>query len=273
MPPSEGARPVAATLMPFDGAPGPAERAVAVEAPVSLVFSSVPFAVMMATPTELEDFAFGFSLTEGVIGRADDIRGVSVEQEERGWRLEINLAPQRLHVHLARRRVLSGRTGCGICGIEDLDALPAAAAPAGPAPEVEVTAIRRALLALEEGQELNRATRAVHAAAFAAPDGTILHLREDVGRHNALDKLVGALLRRATPPAAGFVLVTSRCSFEMVEKAAAIGARTIVAISAPTSLALDRARALDMTLVAVARRDSITVFHGAERVRGEVLPA
>ncbi|APT57467.1 formate dehydrogenase family accessory protein FdhD [Roseomonas gilardii] len=267
-----------ALLLPLGDGPageGPARpRAlmVAAETPVALAYSSVPFAVMMATPADLEDFAYGFSVTEGIVATPAEIRGVTLREEDRGLALDITLEAAALRRHLAQRRArersLPGRTGCGLCGIEGLDALPAAAPPAAPAPVLEAGAIHAALGAMEAAQALNRETRAVHAAAWAGLDGGLRLLREDVGRHNALDKLIGAALRRGESPAEGFLLITSRCSFEMVEKAAAFGARSLVAISAPTSLALERARALDMTLLAVARRDAVTVFHGAGRVAG-----
>ncbi|PZR18019.1 MAG: formate dehydrogenase accessory sulfurtransferase FdhD [Azospirillum brasilense] len=267
-----------ALLLPLGDSPageGPARpRAlmVAAETPVALAYSSVPFAVMMATPADLEDFAYGFSVTEGIVATPAEIRGVTLREEDRGLALDITLEAAALRRHLAQRRArersLPGRTGCGLCGIEGLDALPAAAPPAAPAPVLEAGAIHAALGAMEAAQALNRETRAVHAAAWAGLDGGLRLLREDVGRHNAQDKLIGAALRRGESPAEGFLLITSRCSFEMVEKAAAFGARSLVAISAPTSLALERARALDMTLLAVARRDAVTVFHGAGRVAG-----
>ncbi len=241
-------------------------RPIAVEVPVALTFGGIPFAVMMMTPSDLEDFAVGFSLTEGIIQRADDIRSVQLEQEERGLRLVIDLIPERLHEHLARKRALSGRTGCGLCGIDDLDALPKARMSVGRAPSIPLTSIRTALSMLEGAQSLNALTRAVHAAAWADLDGTVQYVREDVGRHNALDKLIGTLCRNSTNPNSGFVIVTSRCSFELVEKIAAFGTRTLVAISAPTSLALERARLLDITLVGIARSDAVTVFHGVERI-------
>ncbi|MFH5924010.1 formate dehydrogenase accessory sulfurtransferase FdhD [Roseomonas xinghualingensis] len=260
-----------ALVVGVDGGIRPTQRAVPEEVPVSLVYSSVPFAVMMLTPSDLEDFAYGFSLTEGIVADASGIREVTVEEDPRGLRLAIRLAPSALTAHLARRRSIAGRTGCGLCGIEELDQMPAAVRPEGDAPGIDVAAIRRALAALEESQPLNDETRAVHAAGFARADGKLLAVREDVGRHNALDKLAGALMRAGVKAAEGFVLVTSRCSFELVEKTASIGARTLVAISAPTALALDRARALDMNLVAVARRDTVTVFHGMERVQKTAL--
>ncbi len=161
---------------------------------------------------------------------------------------------------------MTGRTSCGLCGVDDLAALPRAASRAGPAPPLALKAIARALAALDGGQHLNALTRAVHGAAWAAPDGAVAAVREDVGRHNALDKLIGACLRAGRDPASGFIVVTSRASFEMVEKAATFGCRSLVAISAPTELAIARARALDVTLVGIARRDAVTVFHGAERI-------
>ena len=261
-----GALPAAAVTLPFEGAACAGQRLVPEEVPVNLTYATVPFAVMMATPADLEDFAYGFSLTEGVIAAASEIRGVSVEAEARGLRLLVDLVPARLHAHLARRRSMVGRTGCGLCGIEDLDDLPQAVSPAGPAPVLSLAALRRALAALETRQALGDATRGVHAAGFATAAGELALLREDVGRHNALDKLAGAMLRGGIPAASGFVIVTSRCSFEMVEKAAAMGARALVAISAPTSLALERARQHDMILLAIARRDAVTAFHGADRV-------
>ncbi|MDO9710553.1 formate dehydrogenase accessory sulfurtransferase FdhD [Paracraurococcus lichenis] len=268
-----GAVPARAVVLPFEGEPEHGERAVPEEVAVNIAYASVPFAVMMATPADLEDFAYGFSLTEGVIGAAADIRGVVVEEEERGLRLTVNLAPARLHAHLSRRRAMVGRTGCGLCGIEALEDLPEAPRAAGPAPRLALGAVRRALAALEARQPLGDATRGVHAAAFADGAGRLVLVREDVGRHNALDKLAGAMLRGGIAAADGFVLVTSRCSFEMVEKTAMLGARALVAISAPTSLALERARHHDMTLLAIARRDAVTVFHGAERVLTEAVPA
>jgi FdhD protein len=177
----------------------------------------------------------------------------------RGILLEVDLVPAALRRHMARRRSMAGRTGCGICGIESLDELPEAK-PVPARAAVVPAAIRAALLGLEGRQVLNRATRAVHAAAWCDAAGGIVLLREDVGRHNALDKLIGACLRAGAGPGEGFVLLTSRASFEMVEKAASFGAGTVVAISAPTSLAVERAAALGMALVAVARPDGAVRF-------------
>ncbi|MBE7248250.1 MAG: formate dehydrogenase accessory sulfurtransferase FdhD [Actinomycetospora chiangmaiensis] len=246
--------------------PRPDSRALAVETPVNLVYGSVPYAVMMTTPSDLEDFAYGFSLTEGIVESASEIRSTRVEVGEDGLRLHVELAPGRLREHLARKRAISGRTGCGVCGIEDLAQLPQAQLRNAPAVQVTLPAIAAALSNLDAAQLLGAETRAVHAAAWARLDGSLAAVREDVGRHNALDKLIGALMRSGTEVDQGFLVITSRCSFEMVEKAARLGAAVIVAISAPTSLALERARANGLTLCAIARADTVTVFTGAERL-------
>lgn len=259
--------PVSMQVMAYDGsAPKPDTRALAAEAPVNLVYGSVPHAVMMATPADLEDFAYGFSLTEGIVDSVDEIRATRVEIAEDGLRLHVDLAPGRLREHLARKRAISGRTGCGVCGIEDLAQLPRAGGRAASEVRIALSAIARALSELDRAQVLGAQTRAVHAAAWARRDGSLAAVREDVGRHNALDKLIGALMRAGTPADEGFLVITSRCSFEMVEKAARLGAAVIVAISAPTSLALERARSYGLTLCAIARADTVTVFTGAERL-------
>ena len=260
-------RPADAVTIDFGGAARRSIiREVATEIPVQVLFGGIPFGIMMATPADLVDFAYGFSLTEGVIAAPQEIRGVIVEPAEGAVRLAIDVVGARLQAHLARKRAMTGRTSCGLCGVDDLAALPRAGSPKGGAPSLRLDAIAQALGSLDAGQHLNAATRAVHGAAWATLDGEVIDVREDVGRHNALDKLIGAALRAGRDPASGFVLVTSRASFEMVEKAATFGCRTLVAISAPTALAIDRARALDVTLIGIARRDAITVFHGAERV-------
>ena len=257
----ETSRSVAASRIAFDGAaPRNLLRSVPVEHPVNIVYGNIPYAVMMATPADLVDFATGFSLTEGIIEKIDEIRAVTVEEAEKGALVTVDLTPGRFRQHLARGRSLAGRTGCGVCGIETLEGLPKAARVVGDAAEVSQNAIASAVRALDQHQALNDLTHAVHGAAWCAPDGAILHVREDVGRHNALDKLIGALLRAKADPMAGFLLITSRCSFEMVEKAARLGAHLLVAVSAPTSLALERARALGVGVVAIARRDGALDF-------------
>lgn len=233
---------------------------MAAEVPINLVYGGAPHAVMMATPEDLEDFAVGFSVTEGIVTSASDIRGVVIEPHAAGIVLNVSLVPNALRRHLARGRAMAGRTGCGICGIESLDELALDVRPLPAGPPLEAAALRRALAELPAHQPLNARTRAVHAAALCDPSGGILLAREDVGRHNALDKLAGACLRAGLAPGEGFVLLTSRCSFEMVEKAAAFGARAVAAVSAPTTLAIDRALALGMELVAVARPDGALRF-------------
>ena len=264
--------PVPVTRERLDGTGAAAGiRPVAVEVAVNVIYGTVPYAVMMMTPADLEDFAVGFSLTEGVIQARADVRGTRVEDDPDGLRLVVNLAADRFHTLLARRRSMSGRTSCGVCGIEDLAAVPRAPQRLRDHAAASTSAIRRALDDLPGLQALNKDTGAVHAAAWAGPDGAITCLREDVGRHNALDKLVGALLTRGVDPSGGFLLVTSRCSYEMVEKAAALGAGTLVAISAPTSLGVERARHHGITLVGLARKDTMTVFTGPAPSDGEAV--
>ena len=264
MRPSEGPGAIEVPVRAFSyesGASGPGlTRAVAVEASVQIVIGGAPFAIMMATPQDLEDFAYGFALTEQIAESVGDIRAVEVERVEEGWRLRIALSSERLQAHLARGRAMSGRTGCGLCGIEDFSQMPSPRPPLSPQPPIAPAAIRAALAELEAQQPLNQATHAVHAAAWCRRDGTIVLVREDVGRHNALDKTIGALTRAAVAPDSGFFVITSRCSFEMVAKAAIFGAGTLVAVSAPTSLALERAQAFGVRLIAVARRDEALCF-------------
>jgi FdhD protein len=263
---SEGSGSVDVPVRAFsydDGAGGPElTRAVAVESPVQIVIGAAPFAVMMATPNDLEDFAYGFLLTEQIAESIEDIRGIEIESVEDGWRIRIALAGERLKAHLARGRAMSGRTGCGLCGIEDFSQMPSPTPPLNPRAPIEPAAIRAALQGLERQQPLNQLTRAVHGAAWCARDGQIVLLREDVGRHNALDKAIGALTRAGVAPDSGFFLITSRCSFEMVAKAAIFGAGTLVSVSAPTSLALERARRFGVRLIAVARGDHALCFEG-----------
>jgi FdhD protein len=272
MPQSElnlrAAEPVEVERFTFAGVRAADMRAVAVETPVNIVYAPIPFAVMMCSPQDLEDFAIGFSFTEGVIDTIDDIRSVVVEEdpEQRGLRLVVSLASDKMQRHLARARNISGRTGCGVCGIDDLSVMPCASAITAPPFTLEVDSIIRALDDLVARQTLNAQTGATHAAGWCKANGEVLVVREDVGRHNALDKLIGRLLQDRVDPASGFFVITSRCSFEMLEKVAAFGARAVVAISAPTSLAIERARLHGVTLVASARNGGAVIFNGAEYV-------
>lgn len=228
-------------------------RDAPVEVPVNIVYAPVPFAVMMATPQDLEDFAVGFSFTEGIIESIDDIRSIAVEGGEQGLKLIVSLSSEKLQRHLTRSR---DRTS-------GIDSRMPIEPPTKSALTVNPQAIRHALDGLPKAQALNAITGAVHAAAWCGLDGDLLAIREDVGRHNALDKLIGHLLRGKVDPVSGFIVITSRCSFEMVAKAAAFGARAVVAVSAPTSLAIERARLFGITLIAIARDDSALIFQGA----------
>ncbi len=260
----EGAIEVPVRAYSYDAGAGGPEfmRAVAVETPIQIVLGGAPFAVMMATPRDLEDFAYGFCLSEQIAERVEDIRGVELEAVEDGWRIQIALSSERLRAHLARGRAMSGRTGCGLCGIEDFSQMPAPRPVLRPAGQIEPAAVGAALRELEERQPLNELTHAVHAAAWCGSDGRIVLLREDVGRHNALDKAIGALARARVAASEGFFVITSRCSFEMVAKAAIFGAGTLVSVSAPTSLALERAKRFGVRLIAVARGDQALFFEG-----------
>jgi FdhD protein len=267
MQPSEAAASVPTTTRVYRydaGSVGPlSTREIAVETPIEIAFGGAPFAVMMATPCDIEDFAIGFALTEEIIEAVEDIRAIEAVVDATSGRVNVTLTGERMGAHLARKRAISGRTGCGLCGIEDLEHLPRARRRLTPTPPIAPEAIGAAVAALSSLQPLNSRTRAVHAAAWCGRDGAIQMVREDVGRHNALDKLVGALLREKADPGDGFVLISSRCSFEMVAKAAAFGAATLVSVSAPTSLALQRADECGLTLIAIARADSALGFSGA----------
>ena len=260
--PTHAPRP--ARALRFDGGVAETTREVPAEVPVRVVVDGAPPAVMMATPRDLEDFAWGFLLTEGLIPKAAAIAAVEVHDVDGGVEVRVALHPG--FSAKQRDRAVSGRTGCGVCGLSAIEDLPLAPVRATAPVPLRLDAIRRALVALEDRQPIHAATRAVHAAAWARADGRLDEVREDVGRHNALDKLIGARARAGRAPEDGFVVLTSRCSFELVEKAAWYGARGLVTVSAPTSLALERARAHDLTLVAVARLDGVLVFHGAERI-------
>jgi FdhD protein len=245
--------------------------AIAEEVPVALRYNGEPHVVMMATPADLEDFARGFSVTEDIVASIADIGGLRVSDAgDGGLSIDIAIPDAAAETLRARKRNLQGRTGCGLCGAEQLeDAIRTPRrVPAGVT--VSRRAIRRALEALRGQQPLNAATGATHAAAWATPDGLLCAVREDVGRHNALDKLIGHLLSSGIDRARGFCVITSRASYEMVLKAAAVGMPIVVAISAPTAYAVRIADEAGLTLVGFARNDRHTVYACPGRiVRGE----
>jgi FdhD protein len=250
------------------GASEVVEERLAEETPVTLAYNLSPHAVMMATPADLEDFAVGFSLTEGIVDDARDVSRVTVVRYGRGIELQVDVPADVAARSGTRSRRLSGRTGCGICGTADVDRvlreLPRVASPA----RFAVGAVSRAMRDLTTRQPLNDETGAVHAAGWARADGTLVAVREDVGRHNALDKLVGALVRAGVPAAEGFVVMTSRGSFELVQKVAILGAPLLATVSAPTALAVRVAEQVGLTLAGFARDERLTVYAHAGRLVG-----
>jgi formate dehydrogenase accessory protein FdhD len=239
---------------------------IAEETPVALVYNGIPHAVMMATPQDLEDFALGFSLTEELISSPADLQRVECVRYSQGIEIQALVAPEREAEIAARTRRLTGRTGCGICGADSVVSVLKTLHPIQSSVAIREQAVRAAMDALGAHQTLNAAAGAVHAAGWAGLDGAVELVREDVGRHNALDKLIGALLRRGTDPGAGFVLVTSRASFEMVQKTTRFGAALMAAVSGPTGLAVRIAQQAGLTLVGFARGSRHTVYTHPERL-------
>jgi FdhD protein len=244
-----------------------ANRMVPEETPVAFSFAGTTHAVMMASPADLEDFALGFSLTEGIISSPDEIEAIEVEDHGAGIDIQIRLKDSANTRFEARRRRLAGPVGCGLCGIESIEEAMRSVDAVGPSKlTLEAADIVRSVKLLSKVQPLHAETGAVHAAGFYLSGKGIVLAREDVGRHNALDKLAGGLAKAGVDGTAGAVVVTSRVSVEMVQKTASIGSAFIIAVSAPTALAIRTAEDAGMTLVALVRGDEFDIFTHPDRI-------
>ena len=252
-----------ATEVSADGTRRAVTRAWVPEAPVAFEFNGLAYAVMMATPADLENFCTGFALSEGLAASAADVRDIAIAEVAQGWIVRASLSGLGIAQLTERVRTRVAESSCGLCGIENLAAVAKPLPPVAGHAAITSGAIFTALAALQPLQQLGRTTGAAHAAAFATSTGSIVCLREDVGRHNAMDKLIGATARSEQPLSPGFVLSTARCSYEIVEKAARSGATTLVCVSLPTSLAVERAAAAGLSLWALARDDSVLLVNDA----------
>lgn len=256
MQPDQGKRQFGFSVLKPDGATSEdIERAVIVEAPIAIEYNGIGYAVMMATPIDLEDFAVGFSLSERLIERAEQILAVDTHKADLGWILRIQLPPENAEKVFARARQRVSESSCGLCGMDNLEEVMRPLPPVTGRIDVPDVAIFSALSGLRTHQTLNAATGSAHAAAFCAPDGSIIMTREDVGRHNALDKLIGALARAEIDIGTGFVLLTARCSLELAQKAIVANCPMLVTISAATDLAIETAAKSGLCLISLARAD------------------
>ncbi len=244
-----------------DGTRHPVTREWVPEGPVALEFNGLSYAVMMATPADLEDFALGFALTEGLARAPGDLTDVAVAEVEFGWIVRATLSGLGIDQLTDRVRARVAESSCGLCGIDNLEAVARPLPGVAAHQPLAASAIFAALAALRDHQPLGRKTGAAHAAAFASPEGAIHTVREDVGRHNAMDKLIGALAAAGQDPAAGFILSTARCSYEIVEKAVRAGATRLVTVSLPTSMAVRRATESGLSLWSLARDDSVLLVN------------
>jgi FdhD protein len=238
---------------------------IAEETPIALVYNGVPHVVVMASPANLEDLALGFSLTEALIGSVAELGGIEILPEQSGYSIYLSVPLERVAMIEQRRRNMTARTGCGLCGAETIEQAMRAVPNVKAGPKVNRRAVAQALQRLPEQQTLNAATGATHAAAWATLNGELQLVREDVGRHNALDKLIGALAARGFDAAQGFVVVTSRASYEMVQKAAMAGVGLLAAVSAPTALAVRIAGEAGVTLAGFVRGARCVVYADAAR--------
>jgi FdhD protein len=236
---------------------------VAEEVPVAMVYNGISHAVMLASPLDLEDFGLGFSLTEGIITRPAELYDIDVRSHCNGIEVRMRIGNRAFEALKSRRRSLAGRTGCGLCGVDSLAQMARPVPPVLGGPPIADAAIHRAMAQLSQRQTLHALTGAVHAAGWARAEGDLLYVREDLGRHNAMDKLIGALSRRGVSPTDGFAVVTSRASYEMVLKIATFGGSLLAAISAPTGLAIDLAGQARITLCGFVRKDRMMIYHDA----------
>ena len=240
---------------------------VAEEMPVAIVYHNVPHVVMLASPADLEDFAVGFTLSEALVASPEEIRGVEVTYGQEVADVRVTVAWERFSELLHRRRNLTGRTGCGLCGAEKAEDAIRICRPVGPGPTLDTADLHAAIEQLGSMQPLNSRTGSVHAAAWVVPGHGIQLVREDVGRHNALDKAIGALVRSQADLGGGYMLVTSRASYEMVQKSAQVGISMLAALSAPTAFAVRLAQSAGLTLVGFARRHQHVVYAHPWRLR------
>jgi len=236
------------------------------ETAIAFTLNGTTHAVMMATPADLEDFALGFFLTEGLIETPAEISSLDIVASELGVELRVWLQEDRAKAYSARRRSMAGPTGCGLCGIESLEEAMRPAPRIDNARRFDAASIVEAMASLSAGQRLHKETHAVHAAGFWTPSRGLVALREDVGRHNALDKLVGALANGGVSASDGLVLLTSRVSIELIQKAARLGAPVVAAVSAPTAAGIRLAEACGITLAAIARGQDFDLFTHPERI-------
>jgi FdhD protein len=239
---------------------------IAEEVPVSLVYNGLPHVVMLATPTDLEEFALGFSITEGIIKNPQELLSARIYNRSNGIEVQLKIPDHRFQCLADKGRNLTGRTGCGLCGASTLRQAIRQPNPVNGDLTLSAAELRSALTDIKQHQKLNQLTGAVHAAAWTAPGQGILNIREDVGRHNALDKLIGFLLRSDKDLTAGFVIVTSRASYEMVQKTAWVGITLLVAVSAPTGLAIRLANETGLTLIGFARDDQHVIYTHPQRL-------
>lgn len=243
-----------------------ADDIVAVETPVSLVYNGISHAVMLASPADLENFALGFSLTEGILNDASELYECEVVQQEKGVLVQMQIAAERFMQLKNKRRNLTGRTGCGLCGAESLDHAIRHPEPVNHQHTMHASLLFAGMHSMQQLQPLQQRSGATHAAAWMGVDGVISCVLEDVGRHNALDKLIGALINAQTDFSQGAVLITSRASYEMVQKVASMNIGIIAALSAPTSLAIQLAKEANVTLAGFVKQDSHVIYAHHERI-------